>query len=64
MNTITNAQKIKEARISLGLSQSQFARALGLTRKQTVSDWERGIKEPRPYVWLAIQSLKAQQSKS
>lgn len=57
-HTMTNAQKIKAARVRLGLSQSQFARALGLSRKATVSDWERGVKAPANYVWLAIESLQ------
>ncbi|QKW55049.1 helix-turn-helix transcriptional regulator (plasmid) [Streptomyces buecherae] len=35
-------------RRAAGLSQEQVARALGLKRAVTVSDWERGTSEPRP----------------
>lgn len=54
---MTNAQRIKAARTKLGMSQSQFAKALGLSRKQTISNWECGVKEPKPYVFLAIEQL-------
>jgi len=51
-------QRIKAARLALGMSQSEFAKALGLSRKQTVSNWECGVKTPRPYVWGAIEQLR------
>lgn len=56
---MTSGQRIKEARTRLGMSQTQFAKALGLSRKQTVSNWEHGVKEPKPYVWLAIKQLQS-----
>jgi DNA-binding transcriptional regulator YiaG len=55
---MTNAQKIKEARTALGMSQGELAKALGLLRPQTVSDWELGKRQPKEYVWLALQSLR------
>ena len=56
---LSAGQRIKAARLALGMSQTEFARALGLSRKQTVSNWECGVKEPRPYIWGAIEQLKA-----
>jgi DNA-binding transcriptional regulator YiaG len=43
------AADVKACRMALGMSQRQFARALGLKGEsswQTVSEWERGEKEP------------------
>lgn len=37
---------IREARRKLGLSQTQLAAVMGLRGKQTVSEWERGVKSP------------------
>lgn len=48
---------ILSARKALNMSQTQLARALGLTRRQTVCDWELGKKTPKPYVALAIKHL-------
>lgn len=36
----------KEARTALGLSQTQLAEVMGLRGKQTVSEWERGARQP------------------
>ena len=36
--------EIRQARETLGLKQRELARALGLARYSTVSDWERGVK--------------------
>jgi DNA-binding transcriptional regulator YiaG len=52
-------ERVKQARIALGMSQSQFARALGIKRRYTISDWERGKKTPKSYIWLAIEQLKS-----
>jgi DNA-binding transcriptional regulator YiaG len=41
-----NAQRIKELRRHLGLTQSNMADELG-TRQQTISEWEIGIYKPR-----------------
>ncbi|MGN7869565.1 helix-turn-helix domain-containing protein [Paracoccus sp. 22332] len=37
---------IKDARRKLGLTQDQLAAVMGLRGKQTVSEWERGVKSP------------------
>ncbi len=31
------------ARAALGMTQPEFAKAIGVSRTMTVSDWERGI---------------------
>lgn len=41
-----NARAVAELRAALGLTQAEFARALGV-RQQTVSEWETGRYEPR-----------------
>lgn len=41
-----SAQRVKELRRSLALSQRDFARELGV-RQQTVSEWETGVYAPR-----------------
>ncbi len=41
-----DAREIAELRAALGLSQAEFARALGV-RQQTVSEWETGRYAPR-----------------
>ncbi|MBI2917131.1 MAG: helix-turn-helix transcriptional regulator [Chloroflexi bacterium] len=46
---------IRELRERLSLSQWQLARKLG-TNRVTVSQWERGAKQPPP--WLAIELLE------
>jgi len=53
---MTPAQ-IKAARKALGMSQAEFAKALGLSRSKTVSEWENGRKTPQPYITLAIKHL-------
>lgn len=40
-------EQIKGLRIKLGLSQSQFAQALGV-QLVTVSKWEQGLNPPQP----------------
>jgi transcriptional regulator with XRE-family HTH domain len=42
-------QNLRKLRNLFGLSQSQLARGLGITSKtgaQTISSWERGLREP------------------
>ena len=56
-SSVPSPETIREAREHLGMSQSQFAFALGLNRQQTVSDWERGKKQPPPFLTLALQEL-------
>jgi DNA-binding transcriptional regulator YiaG len=46
---LTEPIDIKAVRLALGLSQGRFAAALGLrgaNARITVSEWERGEKEP------------------
>lgn len=38
-----DAKTLNSIRLNLGLSQIQFAAALGLSRQATISDYERGI---------------------
>lgn len=40
--TRTLAAEIRQLRARLGLSQGQFAQAIGGVSQQTVSDWEKG----------------------
>ncbi len=40
------AERIKELRSELGLTQSQLAKAVGVSQK-AVDYWERGINEPK-----------------
>ena len=41
-----DAQGIRGLRQHLGLTQQQLAEELG-TRQQTISEWERGLYQPR-----------------
>ena len=41
-----DARAVAELRAALGLTQAEFARALGV-RQQTVSEWEQGQYLPR-----------------
>lgn len=43
---VWTARAIAELRASLGMTQAEFARTLGV-RQQTVSEWETGRYEPR-----------------
>ncbi|MBA4180830.1 MAG: hypothetical protein C0506_09600 [Anaerolinea sp.] len=43
---VWNADNVAGLRAALGLTQAEFARALGV-RQQTVSEWETGRYEPR-----------------
>jgi SOS-response transcriptional repressor LexA len=40
------AERIKQARQALGLSQGEFGRLAGTEGKSAVSQWERGVTEP------------------
>lgn len=48
---------IKEARVKLKMSQKEFAKALGLSRAKSISEYENGRRTPRPYLALAIKQL-------
>jgi transcriptional regulator with XRE-family HTH domain len=41
------ARRIRAARTYRGLSQIEFARVVGAKTAATVSDWERGLRDPR-----------------
>jgi DNA-binding transcriptional regulator YiaG len=58
LSELSAGERIKQSRLKLGMSQSQFAKALGIKRRYTISDWERGKKTPKSYIWLAIDQLK------
>jgi DNA-binding transcriptional regulator YiaG len=51
--------QIREIRERLGMSQLELAQALGLSRRQTVTDWECGRREPPAYLELALKQLEA-----
>ena len=36
-------EELKAYRESLGLTQAQFAKRVGLSREKTISDYERGV---------------------
>ncbi len=48
--------RIKELRTLLGLSQSELAARLGVTKK-LVADWEQGAREPAPRRYAALARL-------
>lgn len=52
----TSARDVVGTRNRLGVSQAQLAAKLGVD-VMTVSRWERGEREPAPYLTLALQHL-------
>jgi transcriptional regulator with XRE-family HTH domain len=46
--------RLKQLRVELALSQTEFAQELGLTSPSLVSDVERGIRDPSKRMLLAI----------
>lgn len=52
------SEAIKNFRLSLGLTQAEFARALGLRRQQSISEWECGIGSRRPSSIVILNLLK------
>lgn len=52
------SNKLKEARISAGLTQAKMAELLDIP-KRTIEDWEREVRTPPAYVErLVIAELK------
>lgn len=51
------AQEIRSLRKALGMTQEQFARAVGVSL-MTVSRWERGVYEPLPVFVGRIEELR------
>ncbi|MGL4754371.1 MAG: helix-turn-helix domain-containing protein [Aeromonadaceae bacterium] len=52
-----NQDQIKQARHSLGLSQSEMAKALGLTCVKTYQKWESGENKPTASAITSIEML-------
>lgn len=53
----TRGERIRHLRLGLGLSQQVMSRIIGEGRAGTVSDWERGRKNPRTATVRAIAGL-------
>ncbi|MCX8723086.1 helix-turn-helix transcriptional regulator [Lactobacillus sp. B4005] len=53
LNSNSFGNRIKELRIKHGLSQSDLAKATGLTR-QAISNYERGDREPKMEIWQKL----------
>lgn len=51
-------ETMKRLRQSLGMTQKQFARAIGVNRV-TVADWEGGAHKPRGLSLVALNALAA-----
>lgn len=53
-NAIINTptpEEMKELRASMSMTQPQVAEMLGLSSRQLIGDYERGIKTPTPQTW-------------
>ena len=50
------AQRIKDTRQVLGMSQAELADSLGIS-VMTVAAWEQGRQQPPPYLDLALKEL-------
>ena len=48
---------IKNARLALGLSQTQMCKAMGLTSVMTYAKWEQGTTKPNASAISAIEML-------
>ena len=47
MAPVLSGAEIREARKRLGLTQDELAERMGLHGKQTISQWERGVRTPQ-----------------
>lgn len=56
MNSPVLAKKIKNIRLSLRLTQEQFAQKIGVSFS-TVNGWERGKRKPSPLALKQIETL-------
>lgn len=52
-----NPKELKCKREKLGMTQQQLAEALGVVQAR-ISEWERGIHKPPPYLSLALKALE------
>jgi DNA-binding transcriptional regulator YiaG len=52
--------EIKAARLRLGMTQAELAKALGYAHKQSISDLERGVNKPPTAVQMLLKMLIAQ----
>ena len=57
------AEKVKQLRASLGLTQEQFAAKVGVTFS-TVNRWENGKGKPSPLAMRQIEELMERNKKS
>ncbi len=57
MSEISISQMITELRVSLGLTQEQFAARIGVTLS-TVNRWENSKGKPSPLAMLRIEELQ------
>ena len=56
---MTAAEKVKELRAALGLSQVKFAERYGIPRR-TVENWESGVTIPPDYVLAMLERIVAE----
>ncbi len=54
---VMTAAEIKDLRESLGMTQEELARELGLSSAITVSRWERGLHPPSRLANTQLQNL-------
>ena len=52
-----DAEKIRETRLSLGVSQALFAQVLGAS-VETVESWEQGVREPTPMARRLLDEIR------
>ena len=52
--------EIKAARLRLGMTQAELAKALGYGHKPSISDLERGVNKPPTAVQMLLKMLIAQ----
>lgn len=50
-------QALRDARQTLGLTQPEFAKAIGVSRTMTVSNWERGVNPVPETVAILVRLL-------
>lgn len=53
--------EIRAARHRLGLTQEQLAERMGLFGKQTISQWERGVRTPQGPSLRLLEALLREQ---